>query len=118
MEYMFWAAVSCVVLMCGFVAQLALSLRSDLRKVKTMILHSNSVLFAMKIRSDIEILDKMKRDMKECVDRDDFEQAAELSDLVKTHAENVSKEIIEFKETFGDIVDVEIIKQPKKNENN
>ena len=70
--------------------------------------HSIALQVAMKIRSDIDMLDTMRRKLNRCLKNEDFEAAEKLKSLIAKHMESMVSQIQSFKEDFGDIADIDI----------
>ena len=72
-----------------------------------------ALLMGMKLRSDMETADDMKRTLNRMIKNEDFEGAERMKEIIVKHTDSMLKLISAFKENFGDIadIDIEIIKK-------
>ena len=83
-------------------------MRRDTNNGKKLLVHMNALLFGMKIRSDIDLINEMNQRLRKYVEEEEFESAARMKQLLEKHVGQVESELENFKETFGNVIDINI----------
>lgn len=107
-------------LIIGYFSYYVASMRHDVRKMMKLMQNTQAILLGMKIRDDLKLIEEMKRDLRICVENEEFEDAEKLKSLIRTHADNLTEQIELYNKTFGDIanINIEIIKKNGNTEKN
>lgn len=89
----------------GIIAIVALwrliDIQRDIATLKQIITRCDRLLLGIKIRGDIDMITDIKKEIRKCIDNEDFETAKKLSDLLKTHSDNIAREIEMLNKTYG-----------------
>jgi len=80
----------------------------DIDFLKKGTVHNTSILEALKIDNRMEHITKMKEMQRECVRRENYEEAQRLKGMIAEMIQSVEKEVEHFNETFGDIAELKI----------
>lgn len=84
------------------------TMRRDIRRSKSMMVRMNAMIFGLKIKQDLEGLNKLQTRLLGCVQNEDFENAKRLKKVIEEQTENLTEQLAMFKEMYGDICDINI----------
>ena len=80
----------------------------DIRDIQKITARTAFLLMAMKLKSDQDQLNEMKRVLEMLIEEEHFEDAERMKKAIQEQAETVRRQVDMFKEHFGDVAELNI----------